>query len=393
VAARAPAGNAVDQRFVTETLTRLVRTNSINPAFSGSTSNESTIADLVSRMLTDLGMTVARYEPEPGRASVVGRLAGTGGGRSLMLYAHYDTVGVAGMPDPFSAAVRDGRLYGRGAYDMKGSLAACLGAVKALRDAGVRLAGDLLIAGVADEEVASIGMEDVLRHVRPDAAIVTEPTELALCLAHKGFAWIDVTVHGRAAHGSRYDLGVDANIRMGRFLAALEALERALRARTPHPLTGPPSLHVGRVEGGSGDSTYAERAVASIERRTVPGERVEDVVAEVQGIVDALAAADPAFRADVRLRLARPGFELPADAPVARGLRAAAADLRGAPPPEVGVAYWMDAALLAAAGIETAVIGPVGAGAHAAEEWVDLESLGRLAAILARAAVEVCGAA
>jgi acetylornithine deacetylase len=120
---------------------------------------------------------------------------------------------------------------------------------------------------------------------------------------------------------------------------------------------------------------------------------MEDVVAEVQGIVDALAGADPQFRADVRLRLARPGFELPADAPVARALRAAAADLLGAPPPEVGVAYWMDAALLAAAGIETAVIGPVGAGAHAAEEWVDLESLGRLAAILARASVDVCGAA
>jgi acetylornithine deacetylase len=380
-----------DHRWITEVAAHLVRVNSVNPAFSSSGTNESAIADLVTRMLTDVGMTVARYEPEPGRASVVGRLAGTGGGRSLMLYTHYDTVGVAGMPDPFSAAVRDGRLYGRGAYDMKGSLAACLGAVKALRAAGVRLAGDLLIAGVADEEVASIGMEDVLRHVRPDAAIVTEPTELALCLAHKGFAWIDVTVHGRAAHGSRYDLGVDANIRMGRFLAALEALERGLRARTPHPLTGPPSLHVGRVEGGSGDSTYAERAVASVERRTVPAERVEDVVAEVQGIVDTLAAADPEFRADVRLRLARPGFELPADAPVARALRAAAADLLGAPPPEVGVAYWMDAALLAAAGIETAVIGRSGGRARG-RGVVDLESLGRLAAILARAAVEVCGA-
>jgi acetylornithine deacetylase len=310
-----------------------------------------------------------------------------------MLYAHYDTVGVEGMADPFGAAVRDGRLYGRGAYDMKGSLAACLGAVQALRDAGTRLAGDLLVAAVADEEAASIGMEDVLRHVRPDAAIVTEPTELALCLAHKGFAWIDVTVHGRAAHGSRFDLGVDANIRMGRFLAALEGLERDLRARTPHPLAGPPSLHVGRIHGGSGDSTYAERAVATVERRTLPAERPEDVVAEVQRIVDGLAGADPGFRAEVRLRLARPGFALAPDAPVARALRAAAAEVLGAAVPEIGVAYWMDAALLAGAGVETAVIGPGGAGAHAAEEWVDLDSLGRLAAILARATVRVCGPA
>ena len=370
-----------------------MRTNSVNPAFSDGATNEAAIADLVTGMLTDLGLHVARYEPEPGRASVVGRLAGVGGGRSLMLYAHTDTVGVAGMAEPFAAAVRDGRLYGRGAYDMKGSLAACLGAVKMLRDTGRRLAGDLLVAAVADEEAASIGIEDVLRHVRPDAAIVTEPTELALCLAHKGFAWIDVTVHGRAAHGSRFDLGIDANLRMGRFLAALEGLERDLRARAPHPLTGPPSLHVGRLLGGSGDSTYAERAVASVERRTVPAERVEDAVAEVQGIVDRMAAADPAFRADVRLRLARAGFALPPDAPVARALRAAAAAVLGTEPAEVGVAYWMDAALLAGAAVETAVIGPVGAGAHAAEEWVDLESLGQLAAILARAAVTVCGPA
>jgi acetylornithine deacetylase len=253
------------------------------------------------------------------------------------------------------------------------------------------LAGDLLIAGVADEEVASLGMEEVLRHVRPDAAVVTEPTELALCLAHKGFAWIDVTVHGRAAHGSRYDLGVDANVRMGRFLAAVDTLEREVRGRAPHPLTGPPSLHVGRLLGGTGESTYAERAVASVEWRTLPAERPEGVVTEVQGIVDRLAEADPTFRAEVHLRLARPGYELPADAAVARALRSAATEVLGAAPPTVGVAYWMDAALLAAAGVETAVMGPAGAGAHAAEEWVDLDSVGRLAAILARAAMEVCG--
>src|SRR5512145_3177169 len=150
----APAGSAIDLRDITDVLARLVRVNSVNPAFSDGKTNEAAIADLVTGMLVELGMTVARYEPEPGRASVVGRLAGSGGGRSLMLYAHYDTVGVEGMADPFSAGVRDGRLYGRGAYDMKGSLAACLGAVKALRDAGTRLAGDLLIACVADEEVA-----------------------------------------------------------------------------------------------------------------------------------------------------------------------------------------------------------------------------------------------
>ena len=232
-----------DREYFVETLRRLVRTPSINPAFGDG--NESEIAGRVAREMERLGMSARRFEAESGRASVVGVLPGTGGGRVLMLYAHLDTVGVEGMEAPFSGELRDGRVYGRGSYDMKGGLAACLAAVKALRDSGAALAGDVLIAAVADEEVASIGMQEVLRHVTADSAIVTEPTELEVGLAHKGFCWIEVETFGRAAHGSRYDEGIDANLRMGRFLARLEAHERELRESPPHPLVGPPSLHVG----------------------------------------------------------------------------------------------------------------------------------------------------
>src|SRR5205823_288836 len=136
-----------------------------------------------------------------------------------------------GMRNPHRPRVEAGRLYGRGAYDMKGSLAACLAAVRALAQGGPRLAGDLYLAAVADEEVASIGTSETLRRFRPDAAIVTEPTELELCIAHKGFVWIEVEWEGRAAHGSRFDLGRDANLAMGRFLSALGDLEAELRAR------------------------------------------------------------------------------------------------------------------------------------------------------------------
>ena len=378
-----------DPRFVTDALTRLVRVNSVNPAFTGGATNEAEVARVAAVLLEAQGLSVRRFEPEPGRASVVGRLAGSGGGRSLMLYAHLDTVGVEGMTEPLGAVVKDGRLYGRGAYDMKNGFAASLGAVKALRDAGVRLRGDLLIAGVADEETASLGMMDVLRHVHPDSAIVTEPTELALCLAHKGFAWIEVEVLGRAAHGSRFDLGVDANLALGRILAAVADLEGEVRARRPHPLVGPPSLHVGLLKGGSGESTYAERATATIERRMLPGESVEAVLSEVRTLAQRVAPPD--VRTNMRLVLAREGFELPPEAGVARAVRDAATVVLGAPPLEVGVAYWMDAALLAAAGVETAVIGATGAGAHAAEEWVDLHSVAQLAEILAHAARTVCG--
>ncbi len=155
-----------------------------------------------------------------------------------MLNAHYDTVGVDEMPEPFSAAVRDGKLYGRGAYDMKGSLAACMTAAKALADAGAPQAGDVLVAAVADEEYGSLGTASVIANVKVDGAIVTEPTSLKICLAHKGYLWIEVETTGRAAHGSRFNEGVDANMRMGRFLGELDQLEQELRARSPHPLVG-----------------------------------------------------------------------------------------------------------------------------------------------------------
>jgi acetylornithine deacetylase len=380
-----------DSQYITTTLTELVRTKSINPAFAdGEPSDEREIATHLGAMMRALGMEISEYEPEPGRVSVVGRLRGAGGGRSLLLYGHIDTVGVTAMPEPFSATVRDGKLFGRGSYDMKCGVAACLAAVKALRDGDVTLRGDVLIAGVADEEVASIGMADVLRHVRADAAIVTEPTELRVCLAHRGFSWIEVETLGVAAHGSRFDLGVDANMRMGRFLARLDTLEQELRARPPHALVGPPSLHAAVLRGGTGTSTYADRCRLEIERRTVPGETEAQVVAEIQSIIDGLAGEDSTFRATVRPRLTRSSFEVDRNASIVTAVLGAAAKVLGAPPEVIGEPYWMDAALLSEVGIDTVVIGPSGAGAHALEEWVDLASIGKVADILAAAASEFC---
>jgi acetylornithine deacetylase len=381
----------INERYIRRILAELIRINSVNPAFSGGTTSERAIAEYVDAALTRLGLETVRYEPLPGRTSVVGCLPGSGGGRSLLLYAHLDTVGIEGMPDAFSADIREGRMCGRGAYDMKGSLAACLAGIKALVDAGVRLAGDLLVVGVADEEEASIGMVEVLRHHTADAAIVTEPTELGVCLAHKGFCWIEVETLGHAAHGSRYQEGVDANLRMGRFLARLEQLEQELRTRSPHPRVGPPSLHAATLQGGTGLSTYAAHCRVGIERRTIPGETPAQVLAEIQQIIDALAAEDPTFRARASLLLARNAWEAAADSPVTEAVMHAAARVLGREPRALGAPYWMDAALLGAAGIDTVVIGPTGAGAHAAEEWVDLESVVQLAQVLAHTAVSFCG--
>lgn len=383
---------SIDNDYLVRTLGDLVRIVSINPAFSGGTTDERDVAAYVRAAMDGMGMETHAHEPAPGRVSVVGRLRGTGGGPSLLLYAHHDTVGIAGMPDPWSAEVRGGRMYGRGAYDMKCGLAACLAAVKSIAESGVPLAGDLLIASVADEEEASLGMMEVLRHHTADAAVLTEPTELAMVVAHKGFCWIEVETEGFAAHGSAWQVGVDANLRMGRILGRLEALGARLVGSEPHPVVGPPSLHAAMVDGGTGWSTYAARCRLRIERRTVPGETEADALAEVQRIVDGLAAEDPAFRATVRPVLSRPPWEARAGAAITDVVGRAAQGVLGRAPVRTGAAYWMDAALLGAAGIDAVVIGPAGEGAHGAVEWVDLESVRQTAEILVQTARDFCRA-
>jgi acetylornithine deacetylase len=381
---------SIDRDFTRDLLVRLIQINSVNPALVPGAPGEREICDHIAGLMRGLGLAVEMREPEPGRTSVVARLVGRGGARSLMLNGHIDTVGVEGMAEPFSGAIRAGRVYGRGAFDMKGGVAAMIGALAALVRAGAPLRGDVVLAAVGDEEYASLGTEDLLNRVRTDAAIVGEPTALDICRAHKGFVWIEVETAGRAAHGSRFDLGLDANLKLGQFLAALAGLERELRARPPHPLVGPPSLHAALLSGGSGMSTYAASARVQIERRTVPGESAAQTVAEVQALVDRLAADDPDFHASVRPFFAREPFEAPAGAGIVRALERAAAGILGRTPRQIGDTPWMDAALCQAAGIKTVVFGATGAGAHAAEEWVDLESVYAMAEIITATALDYC---
>jgi acetylornithine deacetylase len=380
----------VDRDYIRETLVRLVRINSVNPTLAPGAPGERKIAYFIAGSLASIGLKTETFEPEPGRLTVIGRLQGTGGGRSLMLNAHCDTVDVAGMAEPFSGAIRDGKLYGRGAFDMKGSLAACMAAAKALVDSGTSLRGDVVVAAVADEEYGSLGTSDLLRHIKTDAAIVTEPTALDVCLAHKGYLWIEVEIAGRAAHGSRFQLGIDANMKMGAFLYELAKLERELRARPPHPLVGPPSLHAAILAGGSGLSTYAAQSTVKIERRTIPGETESRAVGEIKEIVDKLAASDPDFHATVRAFFVRDPFEVSPDAAIVKAVDRAAENVLGRRAAHIGDTPWMDAALLSAAGSETVVFGATGAGAHADVEWVELESVEKLAEILAGAALDYC---
>jgi acetylornithine deacetylase len=307
----------------------------------------------------------------------------------LLLNGHMDTVGVAGMERPFEPVIKDGCLYGRGGYDMKGGVAACMLAIKAARERKLR--GDVLFTAVADEEYAGAGTMTVAKQVHADGAIVAEFTELRLVPAHKGFVWLEIETEGKAAHGSRPDLGVDAVIKMGPVLMELERLGRELGAHPAHPLLGSGSVHASFIEGGREYSTYPERCKLTLERRTLPGETPELVEAEVRDILKRLQAADPALKASVRRTLDRPPMETPADAGILAVVREAAAQVLGCPAEIAGVPFWTDAATLAAAGIPSLLFGPAGSGAHAAVEWVDLASVRACADVYLETAVRFCG--
>jgi acetylornithine deacetylase len=372
-----------------ELLSRLVAIDSVNPDLVPGGAGEGEIARFVAAWLTEAGLEVTVQEQVAGRPSVVGVAKGAGGGRSLMLNAHLDTVGVEGMQSPHEPRVEGNRLYGRGAYDMKSGLAAIMLAGAAAARAG--LPGDVIVAAVADEEVASLGTEAVLRRWRADAAIVTEPTELDLAIAHRGFVWIDIDTHGRAAHGSRPELGVDAIAKMGPILSGLDALDRRLRAGPRHPLLGTGSVHASIIAGGQELSSYPARCRLMAERRTVPGETPDLVGEEIAGIIEAARETTPDLEATYNVGFGRDPFEVGAGEPIVAAVREQAQRRLGREPRVYGETFWADTGLIAAAGIPTLLFGPGGAGAHAVEEWADLDQLEACAEILFAVASEFCG--
>jgi len=381
--------------LVTEALEAIVRIPSVNPALVPGAPGEVELARYLAAACRRLGLRVTVEEAAPGRPNVIAVLPGANPrrGRSLMLNGHMDTVGIAGMEAPFSPEQREGRLYGRGAYDMKGSLAAMLGAVAAVVGAGLQTLGDVILTFVADEEYLSAGTAAIARTLRADAAIVTEPTTLQICVAHKGFVWATIRTEGRAAHGSDYETGVDAIVHMGRVLSALERLDREVLPQQTHPLLGRPSLHASLIQGGEGLSTYPPSCTLSVERRTLPHETEDDVRAQLEELLEVPRRDDPRFRPSLEVTGSRPGLEVGRDAAIVKTLHRALTDRQGAAPVYIGAGFWCDAALLARAGIPTVIFGPSGAGAHAQMEYVDLASVVACARILACVIVEFCGVA
>ena len=377
---------ATDDELI-ELVRRLVAIDSVNPSLVPGAAGEREIAAFVSSWAEAAGLRARVVEATPGRPSVIVRGGRAEGGRTLLLCGHLDTVALDEVESPLALRLDGDRLLGRGAYDMKAGLAAALVACRDAAAAGV--AGEIVVAAVADEEHASLGIQEVLREVRADAAVVTEPTELAIATAHKGFVWIEVEVVGRAAHGSRPHLGVDAILKAGPILVGLGAVDRRLAER-PHPALGPGTLHGSLIHGGTGESTIPERCVITVERRTIPGETIGDVEREIEEVLDACRAQDPELVVGQRTTLARSPFETDDGTLIAEALRAATASVLGEAAPTSAVSYWADSAFIAEAGIPTVLFGPVGDGAHAAEEWASASSVVATARALTEATIAFC---
>jgi acetylornithine deacetylase len=369
-------------------LAEMVRIDSTNPGLAGGPDEAAFAADLAARM-ERLGMEIDLWEVLPGRPNVVGRLRGRGGGRSLMFLGHLDVVGPWG-PDAFEPRIRDGRVYGRGAADMKCGFAATLAAVESLIESGERLAGDLLIAGVIDEEWESAGAEALTPRWRADASVLVECTDLDVVSEHGGFAWYEVESRGAEAAGADPEQGVDGIALLAPVLAGITALDTRLASRAPAGY-GRGSIHASTIAGGDQLPVYPARCVLGVERCLIADETVGQAQAEMESVLAAAGAADVRFKGALRTLVAREPLAQSADEPVVAAVVAAASRELGRAPIVRGDIAWGDSGLLVEAGIPCVTFGPIGHGEHTADEWVDLASVATTAAVLEATAREFCG--
>ncbi|MFX0061583.1 MAG: M20/M25/M40 family metallo-hydrolase, partial [Candidatus Hermodarchaeota archaeon] len=274
---------------------------------------------------------------------------------------------------------------------MKSGLAATIMAVQAIMNAKIKLKGDIILAFVADEEHLSLGTERLVKDYSADGAIICEPTDLQIMMAHKGFAWVRIEVFGKAAHGSRPEEGVDAIVKAGKVLMEIDHLEKNILPQKQHPLLGAPSIHASFIKGGTELSTYPHYCKIELERRTLPKENRADVVEEISKIIETVSSEDRQFKADFNVYFYRSALEVSQNHSIVHSLDKAYRRVRTQKSRFVGGSYWTDAALLTEAGIPTVIFGSRGEGLHSAIEYVDFESVIVTTEILKETIQDFCG--
>ena len=347
-------------------LADLVAIPSVNPMGRGKTGpgySEHEVAAYVDAYLRRHGVGTRVNDVLPGRPNVTGFID-SGAEKTLLLEAHCDTVQAESMTiPPFSPELRDGRLYGRGSCDTKGSLAAFLYGVCSHLDAGGRLRCNVIVIAAADEEYQFTGARHAVAHgLKADFGIVGEPTRLRIVRAHKGVTRWRIATRGVAAHSAYPERGVNAIYAMGHVLDRLERYGNALRGSAIHPLLGPASLRTGVIEGGEAVNIVPDRCTVEVDRRTLPGETTEEVLGAVRSALEGVSGweFDPPH-------LAVAGMEVPEESPVVRLLSGAIAGVCGEASVEAAQ-YATDAGIYNGAGIPSVVFGPGDiAQAHTAE--------------------------
>ncbi len=390
-----PLLDRVDESAVMAALADMVAIQSVNP-FDEEASpghREQEMADYLCDRMEALGMAVERRDIAAGRPNVCGRLAGSGAGPSFMLAGHMDTVGVEGYDDAFVPRVEDGKLYGRGACDMKAALAAYLEVVRVLHESGTELVGDLMIGAVADEEHTMIGSKDwVPNWPRADAGLIGEPTELAICPAHKGQTCMLIRTFGKAVHSSMPELGENAIVRMARVIAAFDDYGDELKTREAHPLCGHGRFSPGVIQGGTISSAVPDFCELEVDRRMVPGETEDQIIAEYRARLDRLAETDPGFRYEIAGPTIGVGpLDIAPDDGLVQALARACEQVTGAPPPITAFPGGTDAPNM---GFPCVICGPGAlAQAHTVNEFVETRQLADAARIYLLAALALTGTA
>lgn len=371
----------VDRDGVTTRLADLVRVESENPP-----GNEAKVAEVVAGMCESLGLAVELHEHELGRPSVVARWAGTPG-PTVGYCSHIDVVPAGAREDwaipPYDATISEGRLHGRGSSDAKGPIAAALEAVSLLQRNGFKPAGTLEMALVADEEAGGFhGAAFLVEQgvTRPDVAVIGEPTALRVVHAQRGIAWSRIITRGVAAHGSAPERGVNAILHMAEVIRHLVPTVPDIS----HPVVGAPTVSVGTIHGGDKVNMIPSLCIAEIDRRTLPGETEDDVLAHFDAAIALARQTYPDIDARSEIVSFGAPFEAPADAPLVRTIADAVEDVTGTAAELIGFRGTSDARFFAEAGAEVLVFGPGDITlAHTARESIDLDQLATGAACYA----------
>ena len=376
---------------VISVLKDLVSIGSVNPDIEKG-HGEIDVAKYIAEYCEKAGLKVETQDVADGRFNVIATLKGSQPGKTLMLNGHMDTVGIRNMSiDPFKPFIENGRFHGRGASDMKGSIAAMMVASKALSESGASMKGNLVISTVAGEEYDNAGTKKMIddpRYARiADAVIVGEPTSLTLAIAHKGFALTEFTIRGRASHGSVPEAGIDAIEKTARIVLAIEALKREYAAKK-HALLGSPKIHTSIIKGGREWSVIPDQCTLKVEARTIPKHEAKEVHRDLNRIIHRLASKDRDLKASVNLLYSGKSLETSKNDPLVLGLESAFTRIKKRKPKLVGMPYYTEASLFAEALRVPACL--MGAGdirqAHAADEYVRVNEVHELSMIYAEAA-------